>query len=289
MADRYAANARYIAPAQGAGSPGRFLVTALLVFVGWLFLRELALLSVGRGSDIGATRTSFFLELMAFALLIVVLNWAMQRTYQRHWTSLLGDRTRLLGDFTGVLGGCLALYGALILMGWDPTLVTQRPLLPWLAFLPIALFGIFIQTGAEEIFFRGFLHQYAAAWLKKPVLWLFLPSLVFGLSHAFNDPASVLTALSYIVWTTAFAIACVDLTARTGSLGAAWGLHMAVNITALTVASNAGAPMSAAALFLFPERAPEYETSGAFALIAMAFELFFLFVLWLVARNVVRR
>ncbi|MEL6914548.1 MAG: CPBP family intramembrane glutamic endopeptidase [Pseudomonadota bacterium] len=290
MTDPYAANKRFIAPARGGARPGQFVVTALLVFFGWTFLRELVFLPIDRSDGVGATRWSFFLELAAFAVLVVVLDRVIWRAYGRRWTSLLGDPARLLPDFARVLVGCLALYLFFLLLGFDGSGASQRPLGAWVAFLPVALLGIALQTGAEEVFFRGFLHQYAAALFKHPLLWMGGPALAFGLVHAANDPTSAASVFAYVAWTTAFAVACIDLTARTGSIGAAWGLHLAVNVTALTVATTEGAPMSAAALFVYPARPDAMAgPDPAFVLFGLVFELAFLTVLWLMARNMIAR
>ena len=187
------------------------------------------------------------------------------------------------------MGATGSIYAILIFMGWDAAGPTMRPFLGWLLFLPIAIIGILIQTGAEEFFFRGFLHQFCSVYLRKPLLWLLVPSVLFGLSHMFNDTSSVATATAYVVWAAAFGVACADLTARTGSLGAAWGFHMTVNVVAMCIATQDGGPMSAAALFIFPERTDEYVPDGGLIAIATVFELFFLFVLWLAARNALRR
>ncbi|MEL7301319.1 MAG: CPBP family intramembrane glutamic endopeptidase [Pseudomonadota bacterium] len=290
MADPYAPNERFIAQARGRCRPGQFIISALLVFIGWSFLRDVLLLPLNRAEGIGLTRWSFVLELSAFALLVFILDRVLWRSYGRRWTSALGDPGRLLPDFARVLAGCLALYSFFLLLGFDGSGAMQRPLGAWLAFLPVALVGIALQTGAEEVFFRGFLHQYAATLFKSPILWMGGPALAFGLVHAANDPSSAAAIFSYVAWTTAFAVACIDLTARTGSIGAAWGLHLSVNLAALTVATSEGAPMSAAALFVYPaqpETMPAPDPS--LLLYGLVFELAFLAVLWLMARNMIAR
>ena len=58
----------------------------------------------------------------------------------------------------------------------------------WLSFLPLAMAGILLQTGAEELLFRGYLQQQFAARFKSAGPWLILPSVLFGLAH--YDPSA---------------------------------------------------------------------------------------------------
>ncbi|MEM9853209.1 MAG: CPBP family intramembrane glutamic endopeptidase [Pseudomonadota bacterium] len=286
----YAPNARQTAYLSDRLKPASaFLFAALTVFLGWFFVRQTLFIFLPEGSLQGETRLGFTAHMAIFALLAFFTMRAARYLHSVDWRFFLGDPARLLPDFLRVLGACAAIYAILIAMGLDPSLATMRPLAGWLAFLPLALVLIFLQTGAEELFFRGYIHHFATVYLKEPLLWLAVPSAIFGLSHVFNDTSTAAAAFAYIIWTFAFGVACVDLTARTGSLGAAWGLHFAVNVAALGLASEEGAPMSAAALFLFPARSEDYAPDGSVALISLVFELFFLAVLWLAARNAVRR
>ena len=59
-----------------------------------------------------------------------------------------------------------------------------------------------------------------------------LPSVMFGALHFWNGNGAAEGVL-WAIWATALGIACADLTARTGNLGAAIGLHMANNVFAL--------------------------------------------------------
>jgi len=289
MADPYGPNRKLTGHIRAPISAGSFVVTALAIYLSWFLARQSLFVILPEDAALGATRVGFLLNMAFFGLLIMFTARAALRVHGVPLRAFLGDPSRLISDFVSVLGAAAAAYAVLIFLGWDASVATMRPFTGWLAFLPLALIGIFIQSGAEEIFYRGYLHHFCTYFLEKPILWILFPSLAFGLSHIFNDLSSPSTAAAYILWTTAFGVACVDLTARSGSIGAAWGLHMAVNTAALCLAAEDGAPISAAALFIFPERTAEYVPDSGLIWIALAFELFFLFVLWLVARNAIRR
>ncbi|MEM6897473.1 MAG: type II CAAX endopeptidase family protein [Pseudomonadota bacterium] len=289
MANGYAPNGQMTAHLRDPGPVSMFLFTAFFVYVGWFFFRQAVAVVLPTEAALGQTRLGLAVNLAFFAVLLAFTMRAVEKFHGIVWFRLLGDLHRVVPDFLRVMGATGAIYAILIFMGWDAAGPTMRPFLGWLLFLPIAIIGILIQTGAEEFFFRGFLHQFCSVYLRKPLLWLLVPSVLFGLSHMFNDTSLVATATAYVVWAAAFGVACADLTARTGSLGAAWGFHMTVNVVAMCIATQDGGPMSAAALFIFPERTDEYVPDGGLIAIATVFELFFLFVLWLAARNALRR
>ncbi|MEM8591282.1 MAG: CPBP family intramembrane glutamic endopeptidase [Pseudomonadota bacterium] len=289
MADPYKPNRRLTSHISSTAPATGFIFSALVIYLGWFLLRQALTSLIPPDAMLGQTRFSFLLNLSFFVLLFALTVSVARRSHRLDWRAFLGDQSRLVPDFARTLLACLTVFAIIVVMGFDPFSATSRPLVGWLAFLPIALLGILIQTGAEELYFRGFLHHFCSTYLRKPVLWLLIPSVAFGLTHMFNDTASGATMAAYVVWASAFGLACIDLTARTGSLGAAWGLHMAVNVTGFLIAAPENAPMSGGALFLFPERTDEFIAEPALIWIATIFELFFLFVLWLAARNAVER
>ncbi|MDF0600644.1 CPBP family intramembrane metalloprotease [Psychromarinibacter sp. C21-152] len=108
----------------------------------------------------------------------------------------------------------------------------------WLTFLPLSVAVLALQAGAEEILFRGYLLQQLAARFRSPLVWAVLPSLLFGLLH--YDPAMGDSAWQIVLATLIFGLIAADLTAATGSLAAAWGMHFANNATALLLLATEG-------------------------------------------------
>lgn len=169
-------------------------------------------------------------------------TWLTMRVlHRRRMRSLLGRAPLVLRDFVvGVLvmvvvGGGLTLLMAPIL----PELrLTEDPRL-WLAFLPLGLLGVLIQTGAEELVFRGYLQSQLAARFGRPVIYLTLPSLLFGFAH-FSPEEMGGNVWLVVAATALFGLIAADLTQRTGALGFAWGLHFANNVLAILILSVAG-------------------------------------------------
>ncbi|HBS98322.1 MAG TPA: CPBP family intramembrane metalloprotease, partial [Citreicella sp.] len=92
------------------------------------------------------------------------------------------------------------------------------PPVTWLALLPLTLLALLVQTGSEEILFRGYLQSQLAARLPWPAVWLVLPSALFALGHhapaIYGANAGLVT-----LWAFVFGLAMADLTARSGTLG----------------------------------------------------------------------
>jgi len=107
--------------------------------------------------------------------------------------------------------------------GVAPNLAPLR----WAALLPLALPFLFVQIAAEELFFRGYLQQQLAVRFSARVVWMGLPALVFALLHWNPDAGANLPLVLLATFT--FGLVAADLTERTGSLGAAMGLHLGNN------------------------------------------------------------
>ncbi len=142
----------------------------------------------------------------------------------------------------------LATFSAVIPM--DIALLPNLEPKLWLMFLPLGLVLIAIQTGAEEILFRGYLQSQLAARFRSPLIWALLPSVLFGLAH--YAPSENGDAAWYLVLATGvFGLCAADLTHRFGTLGPAWGFHFANNVMAMAAVSLSG-PLGGLALYHLP-------------------------------------
>ncbi len=196
--------------------------------------------------------------------------------------TLFGRAPRVLGDFAKAAATAAILLGALSLAAsffsdWTPALAPAD----WLRYLPLAIPGILLQTASEEAFFRGYLQQQLAARFRTPLLWLFLPALLFGLAHVdlgtFGQKAWLIGAAA-----ATFGLAAADLTIRTGSLGAAWGFHFANNALVLLFLSS---EPRLNGLALYRSAVPATE-AGNFGLL-IALDIATTILVWLAIRRVV--
>ena len=263
----YSAHAAYVAPARACPQLWRLLLGLVLVLgfhLAWMGAVALAVwLATGRdglGRQFaliaqGGEPWTLLALLATFPGMALGVWVASRLLHRRGWRSLLGPRARLARDF-GLGVAVMALVGGglgLFLLPFAPPLEAATEPRIWLAFLPLALFAILVQTGAEELVFRGYLQQQMAARFASPLAWMVLPSVLFGLAHYAPDEMGRNVWL-VVAATALFGLIAADLTARTGSLGLAWGLHFANNVLAILVIS-ALAGLDGLALFRLTESA----------------------------------
>ncbi|WP_185962121.1 CPBP family intramembrane glutamic endopeptidase [Palleronia caenipelagi] len=263
---------RYIAPARTRPQFWRLLagtLTMLLVYL--LGLLALGAVLVWHGGEDGALRmmselmspvtpAGTLLLLATFAGMALGPMLAVRLWHRRSVGSLFGPRTVVMRDFLragALIGTLLALSITVWSQGFDA--VPGLPFDTWIGLLPVALPLILLQTGAEELVFRGYLLQQLAARFRSPWVWLVLPSVIFGALH--YDPGSAGdNALFVAASATLFGLMAADLTRVTGSLGAAWGLHFVNNVVALLFVATDGT-ITGLALHLTPYTAAEMGAS----------------------------
>ncbi len=99
-------------------------------------------------------------------------------------------------------------------------------------FAPIAIL-VFLQATGEELLFRGYLLQQLVVRSRHWIVWAVLPSLAFGALHI--DPELGGSGYYWGLNTFLFGLLACVLVWRSGSLWAASGLHVGVNLVAMTV------------------------------------------------------
>jgi uncharacterized protein len=206
--------------------------------------------------------------------------WAAVRLlHGRSLGSVIGRAPVVLRDFAAGLGvTAVVAVAGLLLLPFAPPLEPATPAAIWLAFLPLALFGLLIQTGAEELVFRGYMQQQLAARFATPLAWMVLPAALFGLAH-YAPGVGPVTPWLVVAVTGFFGLIAADLTARSGTIGLAWGLHFANNFLAVLVVS-AMAGLDGLALFRVTDPA-----GGALGLDALLLaDMALMALVWALAR-----
>lgn len=202
--------------------------------------------------------------------------------HKRSVGSLFGGGARTLHDFVvaGAVTLVLMILIQLAFLPFDDLPTQSMSLGRWLAWMPYALLAILAQTGAEEIMIRGYIQTQLAARFRKTAVWLVVPSVLFAALHYAPGMSTGLT-LYILIGTFVFGLMAADLTARTGSIGAAWGFHFANNILAILIISY---DSSFAGLNLFNAASPLDTITG----FSPVFVLDFLAIVlvWLTIRRV---
>ena len=256
----YPALEELVAPARPRCALWRLVLglgLVLVVYIGWLLAVFAVLLAVsgGQGGHEWLARIvegdgpiTTLLILASFVGMGIGPLLAARLVHRRAMASLFGPRARLVRDFAVALGVCAVLYGLSALV--PSAIVPDRNLSIglWLSLLPLAVLGVLIQTGAEEILFRGYIMTQLAARFSARVVWMVLPSAAFALLHF--EPGLYGGAAAWMVVGAVFlfALLAADLTAHTGSIGAAWGFHFANNLGAILFVGAKG-PLAGLALY----------------------------------------
>ncbi len=244
---------------------------------------ESAALLAGRLVALDTPRGTLFL--LATFLGMAIAPMAVARLlHRRPVASLFGRAPRVLRDFV-IAASIVGLFYGLSVGLWSFAYdaVPNVPLETWVALLPLTLLGLLLQTGAEELVFRGYLQQQLAARFATPFVWMVVPSLAFGLVH-YAPAMTGENAWLMVAGAMLFGLFAADLTAASGSLGAAWGFHFANNLVALAILATDGA-ITGLALYLTPYAA---DGDGPVRLAIIA-DFAMLTVAWALCRAMVRR
>ncbi len=295
--DPYDAFEAMIAPARHRPEIWRVVLGVMLAFSATFFVvsgvLEFARLVMAPGDfmrfatavQTGSTPFGVLMILVATGAIGLCAMIAVRLLHDRPPETVFGPVPRAIAQFFGVLWAVALLYMALSVLFYltdDTALTPGLPVGQWVAYLPLTILALLIQTGGEEVLFRGYLQPQFAALSRNRLVWMVLPSALFGAVH--YAPAIYGTNAPVIaLWAFVFGLVTADLTARAGTLGPAMALHLANNFFAIALTSLAG-DLSGLALFTLPY-GPEDE-----AAIRAVLPLDFIGMLlcWLAARIAIR-
>lgn len=292
---QYSAHEPFVAPARARAEFWRLavglLVTAVVYGLGVAAVFLLVIVWSGMDGasrwmqemSSGAGPTGTLLLLATFAGMALGPMVAVKLFHRRPVLSLFGPLPRLRRHFAITVGICVLFYAATALIPLPaPTPQPNLEFALWASFLPLALVGVLLQTGAEEVLFRGYLQQQLAARISSPLAWMVLPSAIFAGLHYQPEIMGENTWLMMLA-VFVFAMLAADLTAVTGTIGAAWALHFVNNALAILVVSTDG-PLSGLALYTVPISPSSEDIRPLFYL-----DIATMVALWAVIRLVLRR
>ncbi len=236
-----------------------YMIFMVIIFAGvGIYFGAMAELN-GKGSNavetnlglffLGNNPASVIIILSSFIGMFLGVFLTIRWVHKRGLRSLLGpDLSDVAAGFRNgfLLLMVISLIGFIIASYFDPP-VRNMAFPIWVKWMILAIPLLFIQITSEELIFRGYFQQQLAARFNSRWAWYFLPSVVFGMLH--YDPENLgSNAFLVVAHTTLFGLIAAEVTARTGNLGTAIGLHFANNINALTVVALDG-PLSGLGLY----------------------------------------
>lgn len=229
-----------------------YLVTLLIVFFGWqligvipLFLtayahadsmEEFMLAGSQNFATLGINSNLYlFLIIISFFFGLLGLFFGIKLVHRRKIISLITSRKkidwgRIIYAFAvwGTIGVVIIIVG--ILIAPDDYIWNFKPI-PFFILVVISFLFLPVQTGMEELLFRGYLMQGFGTWFKKPVIALIITSVIFGLLHGLNPEVEKLGWISMVYYIgTGFLLGFFTLVDEGTEL--ALGFHAANNIVA---------------------------------------------------------
>lgn len=295
---RYPAHESLVAPARAKPEFWRLLVGVTLIgalaFSLSLFFRGILgavapdILAENLSADGGQGNTpaSLLVLLYSFGLVIIATFIAVRAVQNRSPLSVIGPIGLAINQFWRVFRLLFVVGIALLMLppyDMEEALVKNLDLGVWLKLLPLSLGAVLVQTASEEILFRGYIQQSLAARFSNPIIWMILPSVLFGLGHYVPDSAGN-NAWLVAVWAVLFGLLMADLTARAGTLGPAIAVHMVNNVYAILIVSVPDT-LSGLSLATTPYPLSDIEHMRGWLMIDLAFMI----VSWLGARLAIRR
>ncbi len=193
-----------------------------------------------------------------FILLASFLGMALGAVFAAFWhkrgfRSLVGPFGQAVRNFGRTLSVTIPVFvlsGVILTLVMDLSVEPQLGFGLWLLYLIPAIPLLLLQTGAEELVFRGYLTQQLAVRFRSVWVWGLLPSILFGFAHFSGEFDPILTVL-IVLATGFFGFVAMDLTRITGNLGAATAFHFTNNFFALFLVAIPG-QLSGLSLYLAP-------------------------------------
>ena len=151
-------------------------------------------------------------------------------------------------------------------------------ILDWLIYLLPLIVFVFLQIGAEELFFRGYLLRLIYS-RKASLFWaVYVPSFLFGLAHL--DPITYgFNSVLYVLNTTVTGVILCFITIWQGNIAMAMGIHFAVNIFAIIIIGHGDTPIGSGAALWLSTIAPKSVTLGASMIVITVVEIV-LYSIW---------
>ncbi|WP_163847526.1 CPBP family intramembrane glutamic endopeptidase [Pseudooceanicola aestuarii] len=247
---------------------------------------------LGQAMRQGDSAAGLLIQLGAFGLMGLAVILVARALHGLAPGALMGPaRIAWRDGLRALIGGLALLLTLQLLPPWlAPGEVWSTGLARWLLLLAPALLVLLVQTGSEELLYRGYVQQQLAARFPAPLVWMVLPNLLFAAAH-WQNGATPGDGAQYVIWAFAFGLAASDLTARSGTLGPAIGFHLANNAYATLLFGEAGGPDSGLALLLLPGWTGDGARPGHAPVLTLSLgiEVLVIGLCWLAVRLAIRR
>lgn len=195
----------------------------------------------------------FLVNMLPFVIGLLSIAFCAKVIFQRPLRTFLTARTRF--DFKRFFFS-FGLWSALMMVSFFLTFIDYNHHLVWnfqsdkfFYLLIIAILFVPVQTGFEEIFFRGFLLQLFGKSTQKGIYLILINGALFGALHLMNPEIEILgfTAVIFYIVSGLFTtlIAILD-----DGIELSWGFHLANNLFGIILVTNEWQVLRTDALFM---------------------------------------
>lgn len=258
---------RFTSPLEPTVSIGHYLLGLVAIIIGsfyiggrlmYLFiaLQFPALESVDVFSDVQKllSKNAFFaLNMIPFVIGLLTILFCSRLIFKRSFRTFITARSRF--DFTRFFFS-FGLWSTLMMVSFFITFIDFNHEIRWnfqsdqfFYLLLLSVIFVPIQTGFEEILFRGFLLQLFGKVTQKGIYLVVINGALFGLMHLMNPEIDKLGpfAMGYYIISGVFTSL---ITVMDNGLELSWGFHLANNLFGIVIVSNEWQVIQTDALFM---------------------------------------
>jgi len=200
------------------------------------------------------SKNAFFaLNMIPFLFGFLTILFCSRLLFKRSFRTFITARPRF--DFTRFFFS-FGLWSTLMMVSFFITFIDFNHEIRWnfqpehfFFLLLLSVIFVPIQTGFEEIFFRGFLMQLFGRVTQKGIYLILINGILFGALHLMNpeiDELGVPAAVYYIVSGVFTSLIVV----MDNGLELSWGFHLANNLFGIIIVSNEWQVIRTDALFM---------------------------------------
>jgi len=196
---------------------------------------------------------SLFPFIIGFVMLLIAMKFVHRRPVLSYFTSRdKFDFNRFFTGFSVTIAFLSVLFFINYSFGHDQLLWNFNAE-KFLLLLLVCVFIVPIQTGLEELFFRGYLLQLFGRATSKGLIVIIANGILFGLIHGANPEVTSLGWFAMVFYVLSGVFAAV-LTVMDDGIELSWGFHTANNFMGILLVTNQWQVFQTDALFMDTSR-----------------------------------
>ncbi|HRP52704.1 MAG TPA: CPBP family intramembrane metalloprotease [Fluviicola sp.] len=257
---------------------GHYVFLIVVAFTCVLGFSVFLSLVLSLNERIDATKNAVFaFALLPFSLGFLALCFFAPRIIKRKLVSFFSARNQFdWKRFFIALVSWSALMGvAFYFLSEKKHLVWNYDPLNFSVLLALSLLLLPLQTGLEELLFRGVLVQLLGKFINKSIVVVLISSIVFGCLHGLN-PEVMEIGKSILIYYILSGIFMGLIVVLDDGLELSWGFHLANNLFSTLIISNNWQVLQTDALFLDLSK-PDFSIEIVLTLVLFYPMLLFLF------------